>query len=174
MADELLNTEQMAALLDMSPQRLRELTRRGVVPKAGHGRYLAAEAVPAYCRHIREMAAGRAADGEGLDLVEERAKLARAQRVKTELDIATTRRALVPAREAEEQGRALARIIVTALDNLPDRLADELAGTTDPHTVERLLRAETENLIQDIRRAHWKPSEQPRTVTEQTEPETEQ
>lgn len=164
MAD-LLNTEQMAALLDLSPQRLRELTRRGTVPKAGHGRYHPAEAVPAYCRHLREMAAGRAADGEGLDLVEERAKLARAQRLKTELDIAATRRALVPAADAAEQGRRLAGILVAALDNLPDRLADDLAGMTDPHAIDRRIREETCALILDIRAAHWNPTEQPRTQT---------
>lgn len=156
---ELLNTEQMAALLDLSPQRLRELTRRGVVPKAGHGRFDPAQAVPAYCRNLREQAAGRAGDGEGLELSAERAKLARSQRIKTDLEIATTRRALVPAAEAEEAGRRLASIIVSALDNLPLRLADELAGTTDPHTVERLLRTETANLIEDIRAAHWNPTE---------------
>ena len=160
MAD-LLNTEQMAVLLDLSPQRLRELTRRGVTPKAGHGRYDPAATVPAYCRHIREQAAGRAAAGEGLDLVEERAKLARVQRLEGELRIAEKRRALVPAAEAEEQGRRLAGIIVSALGNLPDRLADELAGMTDPHRMANRIREETDALIQDIRAAHWNPSEQP-------------
>lgn len=55
----------------------------------------------AYIRHLREMAAGRAATGD-LDLATERAGLARAQRERIEMQNAVTRAELAPAALIEE------------------------------------------------------------------------
>lgn len=121
---DLLNTEQMAALLDLSPQRLRELTRRGAVPRAGHGRYLVAEVVPAYCRHLREAAAGRASSGAGtLDLVQERAALARAQREKLEREARQASRELVDVAEVKAAWFRLTRVARDKLLGVPTRIA---------------------------------------------------
>ena len=55
----------------------------------------------AYCSHLRETAAGRAGGG-ALDLVEERALLAREQRLRLEMANAVTRRELAPVALIEE------------------------------------------------------------------------
>lgn len=55
----------------------------------------------AYIRHLREMAAGRAATGD-LDLATERAGLARAQRERIEMQNAVTRAEFAPAALIEE------------------------------------------------------------------------
>lgn len=146
-----LNTEQMAALLDLSPQRLRELTRRGMVPKAGHGRYLVSDAVPAYCRHMREQAAGRASQGEGLDLPAERAKLARAQTVRTQLDIAEKQNLLIRRDLVESHGQKLGQLVIRGLYSLPDRLADELAAQTEAHQVHAVMLGEIDGLVKELR-----------------------
>lgn len=147
-----LNTEQMAELLDMSPQRLRELTRRGDVPKAGHGRYDPAQAVPAYCRTIRAAAAGRGG-GEGqpgaLDLVQERAALAKAQREKLEREAAQAACELVPAEEVKKAWFRVTRVARDRLLALPAQLAPLLARS-DSRRAHDLLTAEMRRTLEHI------------------------
>lgn len=94
---------ELAALLGIGPRRLRELAELRVVPRTPRGRYPFAEAVAAYAAHLREVAAGRAAEvrdpdgGEVLDLATERARLAKAQREHVELRMARERGELVDA-----------------------------------------------------------------------------
>lgn len=86
---------ELGRLLGISARTVRELAERGIIPRGERGRYPLAS-VAAYCRHLREQAAGRA-DADGTDLVAERAKLAAAQRRRVELQIAAEERRLVDA-----------------------------------------------------------------------------
>src|SRR3990167_3462200 len=72
----------------------------------------------AYIRHLREMAAGRAAAGD-LDLATERAMLARVQRNKIEMQNAVTRGELAPVALLEEVLTAAASKVAGALDAIP-------------------------------------------------------
>ena len=97
-----VSAAQLGHLLGLSPRRLRELAELGVLPRTPRGRY-PIEAVAAYASHLREVAAGRAAEvrdgngGEVLDLATERARLAKAQREAVELRMARDRGDLVDA-----------------------------------------------------------------------------
>jgi phage terminase Nu1 subunit (DNA packaging protein) len=85
------------ALVGVSQQAIGNLVGRGILDKnmAGH------QLLQAYCSHLREQAAGRAANGE-LDLATERAGLAKAQREKIEMQNAVTRGELAPVTLIEE------------------------------------------------------------------------
>jgi len=82
---------EFGALVGISQPAVSGLIARGVLVAGG----TAGEWIMAYCDHLREMAAGRAAEG-GLDLATERAGLARAQREKVEMQNAVTRGELAP------------------------------------------------------------------------------
>lgn len=58
---------------------------------------------------------------------------------------------LVSASEVKKQGHALASGIISALYNIPDRCADEIAGMTDPHAIHKMLLAEIDNAVEAIR-----------------------
>ncbi len=76
------------AAVGISQQAVSELVRAGVLVDGA----TAAEWLLAYCHRLREQAAGRmGADASGLDLVQERAALARAQREGIEIKNATLR-----------------------------------------------------------------------------------
>jgi phage terminase Nu1 subunit (DNA packaging protein) len=76
------------AAVGVSQQAVSDLVRAGVLPEDG----TAAEWLLAYCGRLREQAAGRmGADALGLDLVQERAALARAQREGIEIKNAALR-----------------------------------------------------------------------------------
>lgn len=85
------------ALIGMSQQAVSDLIARGVLDPAMVGQ----EMLHAYCAHLREVAAGRHTGGK-LNLVEERAGLARAQRERLEMQNAVTRGELAPVVLIEE------------------------------------------------------------------------
>ena len=99
--DTVMTTEQLCGWLGLSRQSLAELVRRGIVPKLGRGRFNAGEATRAYVDHLRGIAAGRRGDGD-IDLVQERALLARAQRERLEREAAVAARELLPAADVRD------------------------------------------------------------------------
>ena len=104
-------------LVGVSQQAVSELTRAGVLPEgATAGQWLLL-----YCQRLREQAAGRLGSAvDGLDLAQERAALAREQRIGIEL------------RNARERGeyasvRLLAQVLATASQAVAERF-DHLPG----------------------------------------------
>jgi phage terminase Nu1 subunit (DNA packaging protein) len=85
------------ALVGVSQQAVGNLVGRGVLDTSVPGQQL----LHAYCSHLREQAAGRAANGE-LDLATERAGLAREQRIRVSLQNAVTQKELAPVALLEE------------------------------------------------------------------------
>lgn len=79
-------------MVGISQPAVSDLLVRGVLTDgAAAGQWLRE-----YCGHMREIAAGRLGNGD-LDLVTERARLARVQRERIEMQNAMTRRTLLPA-----------------------------------------------------------------------------
>ncbi len=84
-------------LVGVSQQAIGNLVGRGVIDSSMTGQAM----LHAYCSHLRETAAGRQAGGE-LDLVAERAMLAKAQRERIEMQNGVTRGELAPVVLIEE------------------------------------------------------------------------
>jgi phage terminase Nu1 subunit (DNA packaging protein) len=81
----------------------------------------AGETLKAYCARLREQAAGRGSDGE-LDLVQERAGLAREQRIAQALKNAVTRKEFAPIGVLSEVLAAASGSVAAKLDALPGLL----------------------------------------------------
>lgn len=114
------------ALVGVSQQAIGNLVGRGILDKGMDAEQL----LLAYCSHLREQAAGRAANGE-LDLATERAGLAKAQREKIEMQNAVTRGELAPVALIEEVlSKAGGRIagILEAIPGAVKRRVPSLTG----------------------------------------------
>jgi phage terminase Nu1 subunit (DNA packaging protein) len=111
----------------LSSRRVRELAEAGTIPRAAGGRYPVATAVQAYVGRLREQAAGRLGDdGEGLDLTAERAALARAQRLHTEMRMARERGELVEAEAVKLAYGGMIRSAVNRLRGVPSKAKGRL------------------------------------------------
>jgi phage terminase Nu1 subunit (DNA packaging protein) len=89
----------IAAHLDITDRTVRELRAKGVLPVSTRGKADLDACRLAYIRHLREQAAGRrsdAADAEDLDLVQQRARLAKEQADRIAAKNAQDRGELVP------------------------------------------------------------------------------
>lgn len=111
----MLRQHDIADHIDLSQQAVSEfLERSGIDYKQS----TLDEIRIAYIRHLREMAAGRAASGD-LDLATERALLAREQRLRIEMQNAVTRGELAPVALLEEVLTAAASKVAGVLDAIP-------------------------------------------------------
>ena len=68
---------QLAMVVGVSQQAISAMMGEGKLPPEG----LLGDLLVAYCQRLRDQAAGRLGEGMGLDLVQERAALAREQRI---------------------------------------------------------------------------------------------
>lgn len=54
-----VSAPELAALFNLTDRRIRQLAAAGVIPKAGHGKYLLAEAVKGYVQFLQSRAYAR-------------------------------------------------------------------------------------------------------------------
>jgi len=119
----IVKTQQLTEILDLSKQRIGQLVDEGM-PKFSRGRYDAAACVQWYASRLKRRAAG-----DDSDLAQERLKLYRSQRIRTDLENSRTRKQLIEApavRQALVELQAIFASELVALDY--ETLALELAS----------------------------------------------
>jgi len=80
-----------------------------------------------------------------------RAEKAEYQAMLAKLEVEEKYRTVVSVESVRQQGSELGSILLNALTNLPDRLSDELATIDDSREIHKLLTAELNLMIIDIR-----------------------
>lgn len=138
---------EFAEHVGITQQAVSDLTRRGVLAKGGS----LDDWRLAYCQHIREQAAGRATGGD-LNLAHERARLAKLQADKVELDLAKMRGDLIPADEVEREWSDIIAAVRARLLALPSQAAAELAGKVPRREVEALVRRVVYQALRELAR----------------------
>lgn len=104
----------IAKLFNLTERRVQQLSKEGVIPKAERGKYELIGAVQGYVRYLQERSQGRSTTG-GFDLAQERAHLAREQRL-----IATLKR------EQIERKQAPVELLTLALARASSQVAASL------------------------------------------------
>lgn len=99
--NDTVNTTQLCEWLGLSRQTVAQLVRRGIVPQLARGKFNLQAATRAYVAHLRETAGGRRGNGD-LDIVQERAALAAAQRLKLEREAAKDEGRLLDASQVRD------------------------------------------------------------------------
>ncbi len=128
-----LKQAEFGALVGVSQQAVSDLLSRGVLSDGATG----GQWLLAYCRHLREHAAGRATNGD-LDLATERARLAKEQADRVAMQNAVSRNELAPVHLLEEvlakAGARAAKILDTIPGTIrrrePGLSADTIAAIT--------------------------------------------
>jgi phage terminase Nu1 subunit (DNA packaging protein) len=172
MADDLpetIGSKVLAALHGITVQALGQLEARGIVRKLRRNAYATVEASSSISRHYREMAAGRKSENEDVDLVHERALLAREQRRGQEIKNAASTGELLQAVDVTRRWDTAAGLIRAGVLAAPTAIAQALAHLTrhDIETIDRILRdalsqaADAIDGLGDIGPASPPPAEDP-------------
>lgn len=114
------------ALVGISQPAVAGLFARGVIDTGMTGQQM----LHAYCWHLREQAAGRAAASGDLDLVAERAALTKAQRERLEMQNAVTRKELAPVALLEEVLSKVGARCASLLDAIPGAVKRRVPNLT--------------------------------------------
>ncbi len=136
-----LTADELGDLLGITSRSVRDLAVRGVIHKAGKGRYPVREAVRSYTAHLRDTAALRGGD-EATSAARRRESEARA--LKIELANRQALGELVEVAEVERQWREIVTAARAALMAVTSRVRDlprDLARKIDEeisHALERL------------------------------------
>jgi len=115
-----LTAPELGELFGCDPRAIRSLASRGIMQRARHGRYKAAESIRAYVVHLRAQAAGRIGHDPSIDLVRENALLRRAKRRMLEIKAERLSGSLISLEEIREiWGRILVNVrsITIAIPN---------------------------------------------------------
>lgn len=129
---------EIARHLGVTPKYIGDLVAEGVFERRGRGEYDLNECREAYIKKLREAAAGRAASGE-LDLVAERARLAKEQADAKEMENAIERGDLVYIESVAKQIEGQLTKVRTKLLAIPTKYAPELHATATAREIQLLL-----------------------------------
>lgn len=141
-----MTQESFGALVGVSQQAVSDLIAREVLARDD----TAAAWLLAYCAHLREQAAGRAANGD-MQLAAERARLAREQADRIAMLNAERRREIAPVAMLEVVLSKVGRRIAAILEALPIQLRRQSTAITndDLALIEREI-AKARNLAANI------------------------
>jgi phage terminase Nu1 subunit (DNA packaging protein) len=125
--DRAATQEQFGGVVGVSQQAVSAMVQDGRLPREG----TLGEMILAYCERLREQAAGRLGEGEGLDLVQERAALARAQREGQTIKNAIARGEYAPVSLLEDVLAVAASAVVDRFDHLEGALSRAVPDLPD-------------------------------------------
>ncbi len=141
---------EIAKHLNLSTRQVRELQAAGVFPKGA----TLDEARISYIRRLREQAAGRSATN-GLDLASERARLAKAQADRLEIELTAKRGDLISLTEAVKGWSDLVNACRQKMLTLPVRASNAIPDITDRSGAERIITGMVYEALAELSR--WKP-----------------
>ena len=129
---------EVAKHIGVSPKYVNDLINEGVIAKRGRGLYDLDECREAYISKLREKAAGRAGSGE-LDLVSERARLAKEQADAKEMENAVERGDLVYIEDVAKQVENQFTKVRTRLLGVPTKVAPEVHACATTREVQSVI-----------------------------------
>lgn len=141
--DGTVTTGQLATLLELTAARIRQLTQDGVLPKAGRGRYVLADAIVAYVRHLR---IGAEAGEHSPRMRRERAEADRA-----ELRAARERDELLPVEAHLEILYDVVNRLQSRILKIPTSWSVDVVGIKNRREAVVRLRPLTASLIETLR-----------------------
>lgn len=143
-----LQLEPMAHLLEMTPRRLQQLAKEGVVPVAIKGRYEMIGCVQGYIKYLRARAVGTELTSEAF--TQQRARKTAATADMAEMERDRQRGIYLHAEEVKMAWIAIAQNVKQRLLLIPAKIAVRLLSLKKASDVQTLLRDEITEALEEI------------------------
>ncbi len=141
--DAPISQAEFAQIVGVSEARVSQLVGDGVLTRGE----TAAQWLLAYCERLRDQAAGRLGDSAGLDLVQERAALARSQRTGQDIKNAIALKQYSPIRLLSQTLATASQAVVEQFEMVPSmlkKMCPELPDSAREVVMQALARARNE------------------------------
>ncbi|MFH0351042.1 MAG: hypothetical protein ACHBMF_03785 [Chromatiales bacterium] len=142
--------EAISKLLNLTPRRIQQLVREGVIPRPERGKYDLIRTIRGYVKYLQERAEGRGV--EPTDLHGERTRLLKAQADKTELEIDERMGALLPAERIIAVWEQLVAAFRAKCLALPSKLAPLLRGKDAVQDIKEIIAAGVREALEELSR----------------------
>lgn len=128
MATPLHSLDTISKLLDLSPRRVQQLSKEGVIPKESHGKYELVSAVRGYINYLKE----RTLNPNVISFDEVKAKKAAAEAELTIIELEEKKKELVRTEEVIESWLDIISSCKSKMLSLPAKLAPITAVENNP------------------------------------------
>jgi phage terminase Nu1 subunit (DNA packaging protein) len=125
-------------LLDLTPQRVNQLVKEGIVPRAERGRYELVPVVRAYVKYLRDRAVKGDVHGDGYSV--QRTRLIKARADLAEMEKAQMENSLIPAEDVKEAWVEVLSACRAKLLSLPTKVAPEVFAAKELNDVKGILK----------------------------------
>ena len=140
------SASQMAALLEVTPKRVKQLADDGVMARVGRGRYDMVKSVQNFVRWQRERMAGN----NIIKADEEKQRLAKARAEIAEMDLEARREQLIDIELARTGYLQLATLLRQAVLSLSDRIAPLAFDAQSLRACRGVIRDESETILREL------------------------
>lgn len=140
--------ETISKLLDLTPRRVQQLSKEGVIPKAERGRYELVPAVRGYIAYLKE----RSINPGVVSFDEVRARKTAAEAELAELDLQEKKKQLVPMSEVINKWLELIGACRTRMLSIPAKLAPVVAVEESPAICKQIIEEQILESLDEISR----------------------
>jgi len=148
MADSTYPLDTIAKLLDLTPQRVLQLVKMGVIPKKERGRYELVPVVRGYIKYLRER--GIRSDVSGDDYNTHRTRLTKVKADIAEMEKAQIEEQLIPAGDVERAWMDVSQAMRQKLLSFPQRVAPEVYAAEKLPQVKQILQSAIYEALNEI------------------------
>jgi phage terminase Nu1 subunit (DNA packaging protein) len=135
-------------LLDLTPQRVNQLCREGIIPKAERGRYELVPVIQGYIRYLRDRAVK--GDVHGDDYSTHRTRLIKARADVMEMEKAQMEASLIPAQDVQSAWIEVLSACRAKLLSLPTKTAPEVFAAADLNDVKAILKETVNEALSEL------------------------
>jgi hypothetical protein len=135
-------------LLDLTPQRVNQLVREGIVPRAERGRYELVPVVQAYVRYLRDRAVK--GDVHGDDYSAHRTRLVKARADLMEIEKAQIEGQLIPSHDVESAWMEVFANCRAKILSIPTKTAAEVFGADSLPAVRGILKNAVNEALSEL------------------------
>lgn len=148
MAAQTFPLDTICKLLDLTPQRVNQLVREGIVPRAERGRYELVPVVQSYIRYLRDRAVK--GDVHGDDYSAHRTRLVKVRADLLEMEQAQTEGKLIPAEDVESAWVDVMANCRAKMLSIPTKAAPEVFAAESLVEVKAILKTSVNEALSEL------------------------
>lgn len=150
MASTLVPVATIAKILNLTPTRVQQLAKDGIIPKSSHGQYELIGTVTNYIKYLQERVPGGGGSKTSADISTERARLLKAQADMVEIELAEKNGELVSVSDVEADWMGMVNACRSKLLAIPTKSAYQIAHLNDSHEIEKYLKRTVYEALEEL------------------------
>lgn len=148
MASELISLDMVCRVIDLTPQRVSQLVKEGVIPKHERGRFELVPVVNAYVQFLRQKRIVGNVHGD--DYATQRTRLTKARADITEMEKAQMENRLIPSDDVEQTWNSIISNVRNRFISIPTKVAPAVFASNNLNEIRDIIRQEIYSALDEL------------------------